>query len=145
MSLHYRGRRRASRLLRAGLVALGIAAAVPGLWALFAPKSFFTDFPGAGFEWVSLLPPYNEHLVRDVGAFYLGFAALFFFAAAIMDARLTRVALGTWLIAAIPHLVFHVSHLDDLEAKDAIGQTVALGLVVAVPLFMFPLIRRTRH
>ena len=124
---------------------LGLAAAFPGLWALFAPRSFFTDFPGAGFEWVSLFPPYTEHLIRDIGAFYLGFTTLFFAAAAIMDARFTRVALAAWLVAAVPHLVFHISHLDDLEAKDAIGQTIVLGLVVAIPVFMFPLIRRARH
>jgi len=38
-----------------------------GFWALLAPRSFYDDFPGGGRSWVSALPPYNEHLVRDVG------------------------------------------------------------------------------
>ena len=146
MSLtNYRGRRRASRLLRAGLVFLGLGAALPGLWALFAPESFYEDFPGAGFAWVELLPPYNEHLVRDVGAFYLGFAVLLFTAAVLMDARITRVALVVWLVAAVPHFIFHLSHLDGYETSDAIGQSVALGLGVVIPLFLLPLVKKARH
>jgi hypothetical protein len=141
----YGGRRRASRLLRAGLVFLALAAAIPGAWALFAAESFFTDFPGAGFAWVELLPPYNEHLVRDVGAFYLAFAVLLFSAAVIMDGRLTRVALGAWLVAAVPHFIFHLTHLDDFETTDAIVQSVALGVLVVVPLFLLPLVRKARH
>ena len=131
--------------MRAGLVFLALAAAVPGLWALFAPESFFNDFPGAGTGWVQLLPPYNEHLIRDVGAFYLGYAVLLFAAAVIMDGRLTRVALCVWLVAAVPHFIFHLTHLDDFETSDAIGLSVALGVVVVVPLFLLPLVRKARH
>jgi hypothetical protein len=36
-----------------------------------APAGFFSRFPFAGHAWVALLPPYNEHLVRDVGALSL--------------------------------------------------------------------------
>lgn len=146
MSLsNYRGRRRAARLLRAGLVFLGLAAALPGLWALFSPESFFTDFPGAGFAWVELLPPYNEHFVRDVGAFYLGFAVLLISAAVMMDARVTRVALIAWLVAAVPHFIFHLTHLDGYDTTDAIAQSIALGIGVVLPLFLLPLVGRVRH
>jgi hypothetical protein len=142
---NYRGRRRASQLLRAGLVFLSMGAGFPGLWALFAPESFFRDFPGGGFAWVELLPPYNEHLVRDVGGFYLGFAVLLLVAAVMMDERVTRVALGAWLVATVPHFIFHLTHLDDFETADAIGQSIALGLGVVVPLFLLSIIRRARH
>lgn len=131
--------------MRAGLVLLAIGAAIPGLWALFAPQSFFRDFPGAGFAWVELLPPYNEHLVRDVGAFYLGFAVLLLVAAVMMDQRVTRVALAAWLVATVPHFIFHLTHLDGYETADAIGQSVALGVGVAVPLFLLSIVRRARH
>jgi hypothetical protein len=124
---------------------LAIGAAFPGLWALFAPRSFFQGFPGAGFAWVEILPPYNEHLVRDVGGFYLGFAVLLLVAAVMMDQRVTRVALGAWLVAAVPHFIFHLTHLDEYETADAIGQSVALGIGVAVPLFLLSIVRRARH
>ena len=131
--------------MRAGLAFLGVAAAFPGVWALLAPESFFHDFPGAGFAWVELHPPYNEHLVRDVGAFYLGFAVLLLVAAVMMDQRVTRVALVAWLVAAVPHLVFHLANLDGLETADAIGLSVALGLGVVVPIFLLSIVRRARH
>jgi hypothetical protein len=44
------------------------------------PRTFYDDFP-FGRAWVEMLPPYNEHLVSDVGGFYLGFALLFAWAA----------------------------------------------------------------
>ncbi|MCH7789126.1 MAG: hypothetical protein IH940_06745, partial [Acidobacteria bacterium] len=55
-------------------IALGYLAAMNaliGIWAQFFPRSFFDDFPGAGDAWVAVDGPYNEHLVRDVGAFGL--------------------------------------------------------------------------
>ena len=51
-----------------------------GLTAAFAPHAFYDDFPFVT-HWVNLLPPYNEHLVTDVGGLYLGFAVLFGWAA----------------------------------------------------------------
>ena len=60
--------------MRALLGALAVSAAYPGAWATFAPRSFFDTFPGAGRHWTFALPAYSEHLVTDVGAFYLGFA-----------------------------------------------------------------------
>ena len=67
--------------MRALLAALAVSAAYPGAWATFAPRSFFADFPGAGRHWTAGLPAYSEHLVTDVGAFYLAFALLFAWAA----------------------------------------------------------------
>src|SRR3712207_2072212 len=54
--------------LRAGLLLLASAPLVVGMWALLVPHSFYDDFPLPGRNWVSTLGPYNEHLVRDVGA-----------------------------------------------------------------------------
>lgn len=36
------------------------------------PRSFYDDFPGGGIAWVSVDGPYNEHLIRDIGAWSLG-------------------------------------------------------------------------
>ena len=64
---------RAPLLARAALWITAASAAGVGLLAAFAPRSFYDDFPYVG-HWVDRLPPYNEHLVTDVGALYLGFA-----------------------------------------------------------------------
>lgn len=139
----FRGKRRALRRLRVGLAFLSLSALFPGTWALFSPESFFTDFPGLGNVWVGALPPYNEHLVRDVGAFFLAFGVLFAAAAITLGKRLVIYSLIAGLVFAIPHLIFHLDHLDGMEGADAFGQMLVLGLVVVVPLYLLVLTRRS--
>jgi len=126
------GRRRG--VSRAGLTFLALVSAVTGAWALGAPASFFATFPAPGHSWVALLPPYNEHLVRDVGAFNLSFALLFAWAAISRERRLTQAALVTYLVYAVPHLIYHSGHLMHFPPGDAVAQTIALLSVVAIPL-----------
>lgn len=135
MMANFGGRRRAEKRVRWGLLFLSGSALYPGVWGLFAPESFFRDFPGFGFSWVQDLPPYNEHLVRDVGAFFLAFGVLFLGAAVIMDRRLTQVVLSAWLVFAVPHLIFHLADSDVL-------QKLMLGLTVLVALLLIPWSRR---
>jgi hypothetical protein len=59
-------------LQRTGLAVLCVSQAWLAVWALLAPRSFYDDFAGGGRAWVSLLGPYDEHLVRDVGALATG-------------------------------------------------------------------------
>ena len=83
--------------LRSGLILLATAGMVVGVWALLAPQSFYDDFPGGGRSWVSVFPPYNEHLVRDVGGLNLALAVLLVFAAIILERRLPRLSWsGGW-------------------------------------------------
>jgi hypothetical protein len=140
----YTRRRRGARWLRFGLWLLAIQAALVGLWALFGPRSFYEDFPWAGFGWVSALPPYNEHLVRDFGGLYTGFAVLFTWAAADPDARLVRPLLIAWLPFAVAHLIFHFNHLERLSTVEQAGQLAALGLALLLPLGLLVALRRAR-
>lgn len=142
---NFRGRRRAEHRLRGGLLLLTAAAALPGVWATFWPRSFFDDFPGLGFAWVNLYPPFNEHLVRDVGTFYLAFAVLFAITTRLMGKRLTRIALISWLFFAVPHLIFHLTHLEGLEGSDAVGQSLSLALLVLVPLALLTQVRKAER
>jgi hypothetical protein len=130
------------RLLRPGLILLTIFAVVVGAWALFAPESFYEDFPGGGRAWVSALPPYNEHLVRDVGALNLALAVMVGGAAYYMDRRLTLVALIAYLVYAVPHFFFHMFHLDELSDSDKVLQTISLAFTVALPVYLLALSRR---
>jgi hypothetical protein len=57
-------------LLRATLAAVAASNLMTGLTALLTPRAFYADFP-FGLGWVAELPPFNEHLTTDVGAFYL--------------------------------------------------------------------------
>ncbi len=120
--------------LRAGLLVLAAAAAVVGVWALLAPQSFFDDFPGGGRTWVSALPPYNEHFIRDVGGLNLGMALALTWAAVTLERHLVLATLVAALAYALPHFIFHAANLGNLPTGDKIGQTVALALVLVLPL-----------
>ena len=124
------------RQLRAGLALLAILALVPGVWGTLWPRSFFDDFPGAGGAWVAAFPPYNEHLVRDVGSFYLGYGVLLLAAAALPRRRLVQAALLAWVVATIPHGIFHFRHFDALDTAPAVLQSVLLGTMFVLPLWL---------
>lgn len=114
-------------MIRAGLIFLAVTQGLAGLVQLFAPKAFF-DIP-----WVALLPPYSEHLMRDVGALTLAYVLVLTVAAVTMEPRLVQVALGANLVFTLPHFLFHATHLDHYPVADAIGQSVALGAAVLIP------------
>lgn len=124
--------------LRIGLIALTVSSGVTGGWALLAPRSFYDDFPGGGRSWVSALPPYNEHLVRDVGGLYVALTLVLLAAAVIMERRLVIVALVAALVNAVPHFIFHVAHVDELSTGDQIAQTASLLFVMVVPMALLP-------
>lgn len=120
-------------MIRAGLIFLAVTQGAAGLVQLFAPKFFYDDFPTSATPWVSLLPPYNEHLMRDVGALTLAYVLVLATAAIWPEPKLVRVALAANLVFTVPHFVFHATHLDHYPTGSAIGQTVALGLGVLIP------------
>ena len=107
-------------------VAIGLAV---GLWAVVGPRAFYDSFPGFGRTWVADDGPFNEHLIRDVGALYLGLAGA---SLASLWTRDTRVAGVAWTIFGVLHLGYHVAHLGDMAAIDAVGNVVALGLSLLV-------------
>jgi hypothetical protein len=80
------------RLLRAGLVFLVVTQVLVGGWQLVAPHSFYADGPVPGHHWVDLLPPYNEHLMRDVGALNLALGVVLAVAAVGLERRLVVAA-----------------------------------------------------
>ena len=63
------------RWIRIALGYLAFVSLEVGIWAQFAPRSFYDDFPGLGRAWVRVDGPFNEHLVRDVGGLNLALAA----------------------------------------------------------------------
>ena len=122
--------------VRAGLLFLAAGQSLSGVWALAAPRSFFDGFPGGDLGWVAALPRYSEHLVRDVGAFNLAFAVLFLWAASSLDKSIVSASLMAWLVFAIPHLVFHLFHLDRLSDVSRVVQLIALGITVLLPIIL---------
>jgi hypothetical protein len=126
--------------VRAGLVVLGIGQGSAALWALAAPRSFYDSFPVSGAHWVSALPPFNEHLVRDYGASFLAIAVLALIAAWVADRRLMQVTLIVWTIAALPHLIFHLAHADAPAGSEGAFSLLTLSVNAVLPLVLLALI-----
>lgn len=118
---------------RAALWITAASAAGVGVVAAFAPRTFYDDFPYVG-HWVDRLPPYNEHLVTDVGALYLGFALVLAWAAVTLARELVRAVCSGWILFSVLHVVFHARHLDGFGTGDAVQELVSLGVVIALPL-----------
>ena len=114
---------------RLALAVLCVAALSIGLTAAAFPHAFYDDFPFLT-RWVELLPPFNEHLVTDVGGLYLGFAILFGWAAWSFERALVRPLCIAWLLTASLHLIFHAGHLEGFGTADAIAEITSLALLL---------------
>lgn len=125
-------------VLRIGLAVLGIPALMVGIWAAFAPRSFYEDFPGLGRTWVAPDGPYNEHLVRDVGELNLALVVVTAVALVALTPILVRAVLAAWLVYSVPHLVYHLRHMSPFSTDDqvSIGASLALVPILAVVLLV---------
>jgi hypothetical protein len=117
---------------------------VIGVWALLAPASFYRSFPLSGHAWVSLLPPYNEHLVRDVGELSLALTVLLAAVAVTGQRLLSAVAVGAFAVYTVPHAIFHAVHLGGFSTVDAAAQTVGFALQLLVAAVVAWLLWRDR-
>src|SRR3954469_5221511 len=117
---------------RAALGFLFVSALGIGLTAAVLPRTFYDDFPFLA-HWVERLPPYNEHLVTDVGGLYLGFAVLFGCAAWRPERTLLRAASAAFLLVAVLHLGFHAGHLDGFGTGEAIAELGGLASLLIPP------------
>ena len=122
-------------LVRVALALLVLTAAFVGFWALLAPASFYASFPGLGFTWVSEAGPYDEHLVRDVGALYLSLLVVTVLALLRPASVRPWVAGLAWLVFGVPHLVFHAAHAEPGDAVEvtALALNVLLAVIACLP------------
>lgn len=123
---------RSPQVARGALIVLLVAALSIGLTATIVPRTFYDDFPFLA-SWVELLPPYNEHLVTDVGGLYLGFSVMFAWAAWTLDRTLVQAVSVAWLLSAGIHLLFHAGHLDNFSTADAVAEIASLALLLVPP------------
>jgi hypothetical protein len=122
-----------ARVVRAALATLLLVAVPVGLWATVAPQSFFDDFPGAGRTWVAADGPYNEHLVRDFGSLNLALAAVTVVALVTLARPVVVAAAAAWLLYSLPHLVYHLRHLDLYDTTDQVLNITALAGALVLP------------
>ncbi|MFF5083700.1 hypothetical protein ACFY36_42185 [Actinoplanes sp. NPDC000266] len=113
--------------LRGGLLTLAGLQTIVSAWQYLFPRAFYDHFPT-----VKLDPPYNEHLVSDVGGLGLALTAMLYFAAVIMENKVVMSALIGYLIYAATHFFFHVTHFDNFSLAEALGVGTGLGIEVVL-------------
>ncbi len=116
---------------RVALAYCALGALLVGLPAMFAPQTFYEDFPFIA-SWVDNIPPYNSHLTTDTGGLYLGFALLLGWA--MVRAALVVPVCVAFAATQALHLGYHLTHLDGYTTEDAVTQSVALAGFVVMPL-----------
>lgn len=122
--------------LRIALGYLGLTTSTVGLWALVAPRSFYDDFPGLGQVWVAVDGPYNEHLVRDVGALNLALTVLFVCAMWRPTRFLATTAAVAALVYGVPHLLYHVFNTAGLDEDAIVSSLTGLAAFTVVPVMI---------
>jgi nucleoside-diphosphate-sugar epimerase len=120
---------------------LGLSGLAVGAQAQFAPRYFYDEFL-FGRGWVAMDGPFNEHLVRDVGGFYLAVTTITFVALALRSPLAARLAALAWLVFSVPHFLYHLAHLAHVDAVDAVG--ILFGTFGPVVLAVLVLLLPTR-
>lgn len=123
------------------LYVLGGIQLLNGIWITLSPTSFYDDFP-LGRGWVEALPSYNEHLMRDVGGLFMATGLVLVVAGLWLERRVVMLALGSYLLFAIPHTIYHLLNLEPYGTGDAIGNVIALGATVVLPVYLLVLLAR---
>lgn len=128
--------------VRLNLLYLIISNIFPGLWAAFWPQTFYDTFPhlGLSLHWVAGDGPFNQHLVRDVGFFFLSMSVLPLLA--LLRPRLVAVRAVPWCLLLFNslHLAYHLEHLHMLTPLNAITSISALigSVVLTATLWLAP-------
>jgi hypothetical protein len=126
--------RRLDTAQRVLLAILTVSGGTVGAWAAFTPRAFYDNFPGLGQIWVSVDGPYNEHLVRDVGALNLALAVISL-CALVTLVRSTIVAGAlAWLCYGVPHFVYHARHLGPFDGTQGVAVLASVGSTSAIAL-----------
>jgi hypothetical protein len=127
------------RIVRVVLVVWAAVGVQLGIWATFAPRSFYDDYPGFGRHWVRVNGPYNEHFVRDFGALNLALAVVTIFAVVTFARPLVIAVAVAWLAWDIPHLVYHLRHLDVYDTGDKVLNVSALAALPVLAILVLAL------
>jgi hypothetical protein len=125
-----------SRWTRIALGYLAVVSLEVGMWAQFAPRSFYDRFPGFGRTWVSADGPFNEHLVRDVGGLNLALAAVLIAAAITLMRPMVVTASVAALLYGVPHVVYHIAHTERLAAGDIAAIVGGLAMFAVLPIVL---------
>ena len=120
--------------IRALLIYEAVTIGVVSAWILIAPRGFYDDFPVGSSAWVSALPPFNEHLIRDFGGAGLGLAVLAALAALWMERRLVQAAAIAIFAGSLPHTIYHFTTTESYSTGDNVASLGGLVIQTLIPL-----------
>lgn len=118
---------------KVALLVVGVGSLISALWIRLAPHNFYENFPGFGRHWVKALGPYDGHTITDYGAGLLGLSVGVIVIALMPRARAVPVLLWSWVIASVPHLLYHVVATGPLTTSDNIANIGLLAAMTIVP------------
>ena len=121
------------------LLYLIIANGIPGIWALFFPHFFYTSFPhlGFGFHWIDSMGPFNDHFIRDIGAFFCALASLSIYTLFRFEEGTTRLTAYGNIVFSLPHLIYHILMIDMfVTMMDKVVGITSLAMAVIVPVLI---------
>ena len=121
---------------RVALGFLALSSLSIGVWAVLAPRSFYDGFPGFGSVWVAVDGPYNEHLIRDVGALNLALTVLLVGAAWTMSRDVVITAAAAAAVWGTPHLLYHAFNTEGLTTMDAVVSLSGLAAFLGLSLWI---------
>lgn len=136
---------RHATIIRFGLIYLALIIGLVAALILISPRDFYDNFPTGPSAWVSALPPYNEHLLRDFGSAGLGLAVLAGLAAYWMDRRLVQAAAIALFVGSLPHAIYHGTTFESYSTADNVVSFGGLLLQSLLPLALLYLASGSRQ
>lgn len=132
---------------RWALAILGLLHLAWGVSATIAPRWFFDRFPGFGHRWTAAYPPYNEHLMTDVGAAFTTLGVILLLAAWMLDRKVTTVVLIGVIVFSAIHLGYHSLRRGELHGADLVVSIASLvaGVLAPAVLLVLTLARPPRQ
>ncbi len=107
------------------------------IWPLVSPQGFYDNFPGGSYHWIDINGPYNEHFLIDFGALNAALVVVIGLALWKMTPSLVQAAGLAIAVYALPHAIYHLSHLDVYKSSEkslAVTPLIlqfVMGLVIA--------------
>lgn len=116
------------RLLRIGLGVGAVMSLAVGIWMLASPRDWFEVFP-AGIEDFG---PFNQHFIRDVGAWYTAGGILLAFG----SSNPIRFGGMTIVVTSVAYVLHAWIHISDLVS----GRVHARHWIIDLPLVFLPVL-----
>lgn len=120
------------------LLGINLVSLLPlAIWPLVSPQNFYDKFPGGSYHWIDINGPYNEHFLRDFGALNAALVVVIVFALWKPTVSLLQATGLAIAVYALPHAIYHLSHLDVYKSSEKFVATAPLVLQIFMGLAIF--------